>query len=738
MRYLALFNLFFLSIIYDGVSQNSIKLKFVNNIDGSPIDSLEISIDNKSYFTDNNGVSKYNYKSLPFIISIEDYRFYKKKIEILDSNDKEFDVINRGIVLDDIIVNSELFYEKLKKISLSKSVLNDIEFKKNNGDFIINTLSELPGIHIHSAGYNTNRITIRGMGSRSPYSTNKIKAYLNNIPLSNGVGELNLEDFSLDILDQIEVNKGPNSSTYGSGLGGNIILSTTKLYDKTIKIKSIFKSFSTYQNSLSISKKINDLSFFINFEKIKSDGFRDNNKYDNNKLFASISYKINSNYNFGLIHFYNSADALIPSSLSQENFVNDPSSAAFSWRNVQGGEDYSRSVSGLTFNINNDEYSSKTSIFYKTFKNEENRPFNYLIEDSNIFGIRHIGKFKLIPFELSYGLEYSHENYLFNTWDDFGNINQSMLTQQTQDRINYNLFLQFDKSFENSFLTFGLGSNNIDYDWVDDINSNSLTYSTKTILSPRISYNFSFKKSSIFANVSHGFSSPNIDETLDDNGLVNPDIKPETGWNYEIGLIGSNNRKTLSYNLNLYYMDIKNLLVAQRTSFDTFTGVNAGRTSHPGLEAIINFPILIDENFKITSSNSFSKYWYLFKDFNNRGIDFSKNKLTGVPNYTSYSKIKIDFKNYIVQISFTNVGKIPINDANELFTDAFSIFDLKLSRLISFKNFNANISSGINNILDKKYASGVVINARSFGGRDPRYYYPGLPRNYYLSLAFNL
>ena len=71
-------------------------------------------------------------------------------------------------------------------------------------------------------------------------------------------------------------------------------------------------------------------------------------------------------------------------------------------------------------------------------------------------------------------------------------------------------------------------------------------------------------------------------------------------------------------------------------------------------------------------------------------------------------------------------------------TDAFSIFDLKLSRLISFKNFNANISSGVNNILDKKYASGVVINARSFGGRDPRYYYPGLPRNYYLSLAFNL
>ena len=31
----------------------------------------------------------------------------------------------------------------------------------------------------------------------------------------------------------------------------------------------------------------------------------------------------------------------------------------------------------------------------------------------------------------------------------------------------------------------------------------------------------------------------------------------------------------LSYNIGLYYMEIKNLLVAQRTSFDTFVGVNA-------------------------------------------------------------------------------------------------------------------------------------------------------------------
>ena len=185
-------------------------------------------------------------------------------------------------------------------------------------------------------------------------------------------------------------------------------------------------------------------------------------------------------------------------------------------------------------------------------------------------------------------------------------------------------------------------------------------------------------------------------------------------------------------------MDIKNLLVAQRTDFDTFTGVNAGRTSHPGLETTINFPLFRSRNLNITSSNNFSKYWYIFKEFNNRGNDYSLNKLTGVPTQTSYSKIKIDFKNYIAQVSLQNVGKIPMNDANELFSDAYSVVDFTISKHFSFNNFDINISSGIKNLFDKKYASGIVINARGFGGRDPRYYYPGLPRNYFISLNLSI
>ena len=732
-----LLNLFLLTYTFTTFSQ-TVSVRILDNIDGTPLENIKVENQEEVFYSNKDGEIVLENDLLPIDLFINDFRYYPKNVRVSKAQSIEIKLTHKGFILDDIVINSNFYSKKLKDNNTSTSIIDDIEFRKNEGEFLINSLNQVTGVYSHSAGYNTNRITIRGMGSRSPYSTNKIKSYLNNIPLSNGVGETTIEDFGIDILDQIEINKGPNSSIYGSGLGGNIILKTSKNFEKTVKIKSIFKSFNTYQNSISVSRKINRLNLLLNFEKLKSDGYRDNNTYDNNRVFASVNYEINEDYVIDLIHFYNSADALIPSSLSLENFINDPSSAAFSWRNVEGGEDYNRSLTGLTFNSKKNKYSSSTTLFYKTFNNDENRPFNYLIEESDSYGFRHIGKFPLNSFDFSYGLEYSDENYLFSTWDEYGSNNQSIISQQTQNRKNYNYFLQLDKSFKNSFLTIGIGSNKINYDWVDETESTSLSYKTKAIISPRISYNHNLDKISIFGNISHGFSSPNIDETLDENGIVNPDIKPETGWNYEVGIIGSTNDNSLSYNLGLYFMDIKNLLVAQRTSFDTFTGVNAGRTTHPGLEATVNFPLFRGKNLTITSSNNFSKYWYIFKDFNNRGTDYSQNKLTGVPSHTIYSKIMINLKNYLAQISFQNVGKIPMNDSNELFTDSYSVIDLKLSRLYSIKNLGINISTGINNLFDTRYASGIVINARGFSGREPRFYYPGLPRNYFISLSISI
>jgi len=734
--------IFFIFFSQALIAQKLITGKIVDKIYLHPLDSVEISVNGKTLFSDKKGLFSFIYKELPVKLIINDYRYFYKELNLKTSDFFEIKLTNRGVILNELIVKTDLFSKKLKNVSLATSILDDLEGRKSEGQFIINSLNEISGLYIHSAGYNTNRITIRGMGSRSPYSTNKIKAYLNNIPLSNGVGEISLEDFGIQMLGQVEVLKGPNSSLYGSGLGGNILLRTNSDFSNLINFHSSLKSFNTYQNSLSLSKEINDFKMFFNVEKINSEGYRENNTYENLRGILNLNYKINSISDIEFIQFYNDANALIPSSLSLSNYIENPSSAAFSWKNVNGGENYKRQLTGLSYNLNIPYvYSKSTSAYYKSFINDEMRPFNFLDENSKIFGIRHFGKINLSRSQLIYGFDYSKEDYTFSTWDNYGEDDQVLITKQIQKRNNYNIFTQYNLPIKDfSKLIFGISLNNIKYNWTCCNNNQieELSYQYKNVISPRLSYNFEKNNKSYFINISHGYSPPNIDETLDQNGLVNPDIKPETGINYEIGVLGSSKNDNISYNINMYYMDIKNLLVAQRTDFDTFTGVNAGRTSHPGVETTINLQLLKSQNLNITSSNNFSKYWYIFKDFNNRGTDYSQNKLTGVPSHTIFSKININLKNYLAQISFQNIGKIPMNDANELFSDAYSVVDFKILKNFSFNNYDISISSGIKNLFDKKYASGIVINARGFGGRDPRYYYPGLPRNYFISLNLSI
>ena len=48
-----------------------------------------------------------------------------------------------------------------------------------------------------------------------------------------------------------------------------------------------------------------------------------------------------------------------------------------------------------------------------------------------------------------------------------------------------------------------------------------------------------------------------------------------------------------------------------------------------------------------------------------------------------------------------------------------------------------NLFYGLDNIFDEKYASQILINATSFGGNQPRYFYPGNPVNYYTGLNIN-
>ena len=240
----------------------------------------------------------------------------------------------------------------------------------------------------------------------------------------------------------------------------------------------------------------------------------------------------------------------------------------------------------------------------------------------------------------------------------------------------------------------------------------------------------------LFATVSHGFSPPKLEETLLPDGLINNEIQPETGWNYEIGSRGKMINDIFNYDLSLYYMDVSNLLVARRTGDDEFIGVNAGNTVHMGLEIMLNYFILNSKNVQLSHSNSFSWNRYTFEDFTDLDEDYSGNDLTGVPDKTFFSQLNFNMSSgFYALINYNYVGEIPLRDDNSIYANSYQLVNFKtgFSKMIG-PHLSFDLQVGINNIFDEKYASMLQINAGSFGNNAPRYYYPGNPINYYSSL----
>jgi iron complex outermembrane receptor protein len=144
-------------------------------------------------------------------------------------------------------------------------------------------------------------------------------------------------------------------------------------------------------------------------------------------------------------------------------------------------------------------------------------------------------------------------------------------------------------------------------------------------------------------------------------------------------------------------------------------------------------------NFEINTYLSGSFNDFRFKDFVDKGIDYSQNRLTGVPNQQWSTGIDVTTTNgFEFNTSLMGMGKIPMNDSNTKYSDSYQLLDVKATYSFTIlKILKSKLSGGINNLLNRKYAAGILPNAVGFGAVAPRYYYPGNPICFYGGISIS-
>ena len=616
---------------------------------------------------------------------------------------------------------------------------------------LITAINETPGVFIQSGALNTNRIIIRGIGSRTPYGTNKIRAYFDGIPITNGGGETVIDMFDPEEMESVEIIKGPKATQFGTNLGGTILLNSkqAKQGETILKNSLTLGSYGLLKNLISAGTSSKIFSVNINYDYLTTSGFRENDTYDRKSFLLTSKYRFNPRNELSLLFHYVDYFAQIPSSIGKTAFEEDPTQAATTWKEAKGYEQNKKSLAGLSFQHHfSPAFKNITSIFYTYLDHYEPRPFDILDEFTNGYGARTIfdSNFNFLKnsANFSIGGEFYKDDYRWKNIenlykDNFGNgsLEGSLLSDNMEERENLNVFGLVTLSFIDRFSgQFGLNFNTTRYKFLDRFNIVSNNKSAERnfhpIVAPNISliYKFSQNVSGYF-NFSGGFNFPSLAETLTPEGVINPELSPEKGLNYELGselfLI---NRK-FHFKVVAYILDVEDLLVAERVGDDQYVGRNAGKTEHKGIEISISYKHIF-ENTIISPYLNAEFTGHRFIDFPHGDKNYSGNKLTGVPDNKVNGGIDFSLKNFYWNTNFSYIGEIPLNDANELYSNEYLVCNAKMGyRKDLNKNFSLILDFGINNFTNEKYASSVLINAIGFGQAEPRFYYPGIPRNFY-------
>jgi iron complex outermembrane receptor protein len=244
-------------------------------------------------------------------------------------------------------------------------------------------------------------------------------------------------------------------------------------------------------------------------------------------------------------------------------------------------------------------------------------------------------------------------------------------------------------------------------------------------------YDFS-KSLSLYCSVGHGFSNPTVEESLNSQGMMNAGLKPEKGWTIDLGFKSRLAERNFDFAGSVYIIYLNDLLVTKRPAEDLFYGENAGNAVLKGLEiALQQRPFnWLSYNFSANLSDN------RFRNFTENNISYTGKKLPGIPLSQLYADCEITLPSKLrINTAFRSTGIQFADDANLIKVGDWETIDAGIryeTKLTKKLHLHAQMS--VNNLCSEHYASMILINAPSFGGREPRYYYPAQSRNFALNI----
>jgi iron complex outermembrane receptor protein len=626
----------------------------------------------------------------------------------------------------------------------SVSVISENLLNQNPPERLLESVNQIAGARMEERSPGSYRISLRGSTLRSPFGVRNIKVYLDDFILSDASGNTYFNLLSPELISRMEIYKGPESGDFGAATGGTVLLQTQNS-EQTAAHLSV-GSYGTFNESVNFSKQFGKHFFQIFQNYYRTDSYREQSTVERKQIFIKDNFQYSKNAELKAMILLSDMDYQTPGGLTLEQMQLNRKQARPKTATVPGAKEQDAGIrnkmilAGISHEFTILPNLSHFVLVQGSYVDFEN-PFITNFEnrfESNYALRTHLNyqqNWDKVSAEWRLGFEGGTNNIFIKNYDNNRGVEGN---PQNFDKLKNNagfFFVSQKLNFnEKLFSDVSLSLNSNSYEW-------EKLYPTsengKTIFKDQLLPNFGLtyligKGFSVRGKVGKGNSSPTNEEIRSSNQEFNLNLVPEYGWNKEIGL-----RKQFGNIIfaeaNYFDFRMKDAIVRRQNERGQEFFVNSGETVQKGIELLLeskNFNLKNDflSNFKFRFSGSF--YEFKFKNYQQGTGDFSGNDLTGVPKTTINSLLNFTFFNKLaVDYSHFYISKMPLNDANTVWSDSNLIGNIQFRYPVQLENTRLNLFVQVQNLYNTDYVLGFDINA--FGNR---YYNPAAKRNFVLGV----
>ncbi|MGA1869698.1 MAG: TonB-dependent receptor plug domain-containing protein [bacterium] len=554
------------------------------------------------------------------------------------------------LYLDEIVMTGTKTQHTLKDTPVTTHVIKEDEIQKSNAQTAGEALRWVPGVYIKSNGFARESVNIEGLPDK--YTLVLIDGQRQTGRHANAV---DLSNIAAEMIERIEVIKGPSSVLYGSEAIAGVVNIITKKGAK----KGYFHGSSSYGTGNTVDTQMNfgdrygKFSYTFAAGDHKSDQMGSGYEYDGKNVMGNFQYDLNQNTQCSLnLNLYD----------EESDYLEDSK-----FNGMVGFDFHFEENTNLTLQFT-DHIAERKDIR----PNQSPRDWDYDNYKGEVQYSRMIGKSNLITL----GGEY-RQNNLEST--EVGKKDEEIISGFFQDEI--------EPSQMVSIVLAGR---------VDNHDQWGTQFNPKGSLLFRV-----VKNTNLRLNAGKAFLAPNLDQLYKITPhhhvqywiIGNPDLEPEKSLGYSVD-IEHNLANTLLSRLSFFRNDIKNMISSKEVgTYDTgepiMQSYNINEAYSQGFEVELQ---------AVPKKGLFTALSYTYTQSEDKDV---KKQLRNMPEHTGRFRIQYDNKDYNFSLHYDMeyIGKMFTNSALTQKSDDFYLANVKITKDIS-KTIQLFFS--IDNIFDEE------------------------------------